>query len=93
MASVSFTMPFSLLSAFLYFHLLLALSRPVHAQNVISTSVSFSAATASGFAVAMSSQAAWWEKKWDVVVVGSGPGGIIGKFPRPLCLTPALAIG
>jgi hypothetical protein len=69
------------LSTMLYLRLFVALLCPVYAQTVLSTSVSASAIPASASTMASSSQAAWWEKKWDVIVVGSGPGGIIGKYP------------
>ena len=49
-------------------------------QNKLPSTVSSPQSSSTGLAFASStSQMAWWEKQWDIVVVGSGPAGIIGN--------------
>jgi len=79
MGAISFTMRFSLFVFMLHLNLFMSFICSVRGQDIQSATVSSSASTTSG-STAASSQGAWWEKKWDVVVVGSGPAGIIGNF-------------
>lgn len=48
-------------------------------QPTISSVITMSSESASESSSSI--QMAWWNKTWDVVVVGSGPAGIIGKIP------------
>jgi len=74
------SMTFSSISMHLFLYFALILS--VNGQSILPSTVSISAATLSESASASSSsQMAWWEKSWDIVVVGSGPAGIIGNVP------------
>jgi cellobiose dehydrogenase (acceptor) len=76
------------LSTTFHLVLLLACSLLIDAQNVASTSVfpnpsppSTSSPPLSTASFAASSESEWWEKEWDVIVIGSGPAGIIGTPP------------
>lgn len=68
---------------FVKFFLSIALTLLVRAQSASSSTISSVTAISSNSAYvsSSSSQMAWWNKTWDVVVVGSGPAGIIGKIP------------
>jgi hypothetical protein len=70
-------------SIFINLFLSIALALSAHAQTAPPPTISSatSITSESAYASSSSSQMAWWNKTWDVVVVGSGPAGIIGKFP------------
>jgi hypothetical protein len=76
-------------SIFINFFLSIALALSVHAQTAPPPTISSatSITSESAYASSSSSQMAWWNKTWDVVVVGSGPAGIIGKFPSVFFLS------
>src|SRR5271154_4577568 len=76
-------------SIFIKLFLSIALALSVHAQTAPPPTISSatSITSESAYASSSSSQMAWWNKTWDVVVVGSGPAGIIGKFPSVFFLS------
>jgi hypothetical protein len=78
------TFPSSMASSSIFMHLFffIAFILSVRAQSILPSTIATSSTTASESASASSSsQMIWWEKSWDVVVVGSGPAGIIGNIP------------
>jgi hypothetical protein len=78
----------TMFSQIIYTHLwfILIISTFSQARSTLSTSVSLvtSTTTPSGPLSSSASSLRWWERQWDVVVVGSGPGGIIGNVPMLL---------
>lgn len=80
--SSTFGLPMISSSIFMHLFFVIAFILSVNAQSTtLSTVRSPTTTTSESASSSFSSQIVWSEKSWDVIVVGSGPAGIIGNRP------------
>jgi hypothetical protein len=58
----------------------LCIGAPALGQSIVPSVVSSTSASSVSSSSSLSTQITWSQQTWDVVVVGSGPAGIIGNF-------------